>query len=79
LDFQDVVGVTLGGILGHALCTGLAVVGGRLIAQKISVRTGKLLKNICITINFAFSVTIIGGIVFLLFAVTSLFFDPTAE
>ncbi|XP_059481066.1 transmembrane protein 165 [Neocloeon triangulifer] len=60
---EDVVGVTLGGILGHALCTGLAVIGGRFIAQKISVRT----------------VTIIGGIVFLLFAVTALFFDPTSD
>lgn len=30
-----------GGILGHILCTGLAVLGGRMIAQKISVRTGK--------------------------------------
>ena len=34
--------VIIGGTLGHGLCTGLAVVGGRLIAQKISVRTGKL-------------------------------------
>ena len=37
---QNVVGVTVGGTLGHALCTGLAVIGGRLIAQRISVRTG---------------------------------------
>ncbi|XP_021928942.1 transmembrane protein 165 isoform X2 [Zootermopsis nevadensis] len=60
---EDVVGVTIGGILGHALCTGLAVMGGRMIAQKISVRT----------------VTLIGGLVFLLFALTALFFDPNAE
>ena len=39
---QNVVAVIIGGTLGHGLCTGLAVVGGRLIAQKISVRTGKL-------------------------------------
>ena len=39
---QDVIGVTIGGILGHAFCTGLAVVGGRIIAQRISVRTGIL-------------------------------------
>ena len=32
--------MTLGAILGHALCTGLAVLGGRMIAQKISVKTG---------------------------------------
>ena len=41
LILQNVLGVTIGGTLGHALCTGLAVLGGRLIAQKISVRTGK--------------------------------------
>lgn len=35
----------MGGTLGHCLCTGLAVVGGRMVAQKISVRTGK----ICLT------------------------------
>lgn len=57
---EDVYGVIIGGILGHSFCTGLAVLGGRIIAQKISVRT----------------VTIIGGLVFLLFAVTALFINP---
>ncbi|KAI5638390.1 hypothetical protein NE865_09024 [Phthorimaea operculella] len=57
---EDVFGVIIGGSLGHALCTGLAVIGGRMIAQRISVRT----------------VTIIGGIVFLLFAVSALFIAP---
>ena len=37
---QDVIGVILGGTLGHALCTGLAVIGGRFVAQRISMRTG---------------------------------------
>lgn len=37
---QDIFGVMLGGVLGHSLCTGLAVLGGRMIAQKISVKTG---------------------------------------
>lgn len=60
---QDVYGVIIGGVLGHSLCTGLAVLGGRMIAQKISVKT----------------VTIIGGVVFLLFAFSALFFDPNAE
>ena len=30
----------LGAVIGHSLCTGLAVLGGRMIAQKISVKTG---------------------------------------
>jgi len=60
---DNVYGVMIGGTLGHAICTGLAVIGGRMIAQKISVRT----------------VTIIGGVVFLIFAVSSLFFDPNEE
>ena len=60
---EDVYGVVIGGILGHMFCTGLAVLGGRMIAQKISVRT----------------VTIIGGLVFLLFAFTALFISPTED
>ncbi|XP_073962318.1 putative divalent cation/proton antiporter TMEM165 isoform X2 [Choristoneura fumiferana] len=57
---ENAVGVVVGGSLGHALCTGLAVIGGRMVAQKISVRT----------------VTIIGGLVFLFFAVSALFIGP---
>lgn len=52
---DDVIGVILGGTLGHALCTGLAVVGGRFVAQRISMRT----------------VHIVGGIVFLIFALSA--------
>uniref|UniRef100_UPI00398E8D6D putative divalent cation/proton antiporter TMEM165 n=1 Tax=Pristiophorus japonicus TaxID=55135 RepID=UPI00398E8D6D len=57
---EDPFGVAVGGTLGHCLCTGLAVIGGRMVAQKISVRT----------------VTIIGGIVFLAFALSALFISP---
>lgn len=57
---EDVYGVCIGGILGHALCTGLAVVGGKIIATRISVRT----------------VTLVGGVVFLLFALSALFVNP---
>lgn len=60
---EDVYGVVLGGILGHSFCTGLAVIGGRIIAQKISVKT----------------VTIIGGFVFLIFALTALFVNPVED
>ncbi|XP_006001439.1 transmembrane protein 165 [Latimeria chalumnae] len=59
---EDPFGVAVGGTIGHCLCTGLAVIGGRMIAQKISVRT----------------VTIIGGIVFLAFAFSALFISPEA-
>ena len=38
---QNPLGVTVGGTLGHAICTALAVIGGKIVAQKISVRTGK--------------------------------------
>lgn len=57
---EHAVGVVVGGSLGHALCTGLAVIGGRMVAAKISVRT----------------VTLIGGVVFLFFAVTALIMGP---
>lgn len=86
---QDPFGVAVGGTLGHCLCTGLAVIGGRMVAQKISVRTGELFKNPTRNIPpptspiklFLFPpslVTIIGGIVFLAFALSALFFKPDA-
>ena len=52
-------GVTLGGCLGHSLCTGMAVVGGRMLASKISEKT----------------VSFWGGLIFLAFGVHSLCFD----
>ena len=57
---KDPIGVTLGGILGHGMCTGLAVLGGRLLATRISERT----------------VAIAGGALFLVFAVHSLWAGP---
>lgn len=38
---ENLLGVITGGVIGHAICTGIGVLGGRMIAQKISVRTGK--------------------------------------
>mmetsp|Transcript_9946 Transcript_9946/g.27812 ORF Transcript_9946/g.27812 Transcript_9946/m.27812 type:complete len:257 (-) Transcript_9946:91-861(-) len=35
---KDPLGVTLGGIVGHSCCTSLAVLGGRVIATRISER-----------------------------------------
>lgn len=49
-------GVILGGLVGHAFCTALAVVGGRMLAARISERT----------------VALVGGTLFLLFAIHSL-------
>ncbi|GMH59976.1 hypothetical protein TrLO_g2197 [Triparma laevis f. longispina] len=56
---KNVFGVTLGGCLGHAMCTGLACVGGRLLATKISEKNA----------------TVGGGIVFLLFGIHAAFFE----
>ena len=53
---SDVVGVTLGGILGHALCTGAAVLGGKHLAAHIDERL----------------VAIFGGVLFLIFGMHSL-------
>jgi len=60
---EDIYGVMVGGCLGHAICTGLAVIGGRLLAQRISVK----------------HVTLIGGLVFLIFAIVSLIMGPNDE
>lgn len=42
VTFQNPIGVTVGGTLGHALCTALAVIGGKIVAQRLSVKTGWL-------------------------------------
>lgn len=52
---KNAYGVTVGGSLGHLLCTGLAVAGGKLMATKISEK----------------AVSIAGGVLFLLFAAHS--------
>lgn len=48
---HDVIGVTLGGCIGHCICTGAAVLGGRQLAQVIDERT----------------VNLVGGVMFLFF------------
>jgi len=57
---KDPIGVTIGGIIGHACCTGLAVMGGKLLATRISERT----------------VAITGGVLFLIFGLHSLYYGP---
>ena len=52
---KDPLFVTLGAILGHGICTVIAVVGGRLVAGRISERV----------------ITGIGGILFIVFGLTT--------
>jgi len=52
-------GVTVGGCLGHCMCTGLAVMGGRMLAARISEKT----------------VAFWGGCIFLIFGIHSIFFE----
>lgn len=40
---QDYWWVTLGAMVGHAICTGAAVIGGRAIAGRVSLKVGKWL------------------------------------
>lgn len=60
---QNPFGVVIGGLAGHAFCTGMAVIGGRMLAARISEKT----------------VAIIGGALFLFFAVTSFLWGPDAR
>lgn len=56
---KNPIGVTIGGCLGHSLCTGMAVIGGRMLAARISEKT----------------VTLGGGCIFIIFGLHSLFFE----
>ncbi len=49
----DPISVTVGAVLGHAICTAIAVIGGKMIAGRISER----------------QITFIGGCLFLIFGV----------
>ena len=55
---KNPIGVTIGGIVGHSICTGGAVIGGQLLAAKISQRT----------------VAYLGGAVFMMFALHNIIF-----
>ncbi|KAF9980875.1 hypothetical protein BGZ65_004568 [Modicella reniformis] len=54
---HNMVWVSIGAVFGHSLCTGVAVIGGRMLASRISVRT----------------VTLAGAVVFEIFAFVSLY------
>lgn len=57
---ESALGVTIGGMIGHAVCTGLAVMGGKAFAARISEKT----------------VTLFGGLLFCLFGLQSLLSGP---
>ncbi|KAI3459148.1 hypothetical protein Pfo_015811 [Paulownia fortunei] len=57
---KNAVGVAVGAIIGHTICTSLAVIGGSMLASKISQRT----------------VATIGGLLFLGFSLSSYFYPP---
>jgi len=60
---KEALAVTAGGVLGHACCTSLAVIGGRMLASRISERT----------------VTMAGGVLFLIFAIHGILQDPNSN
>lgn len=57
---KNAVGVAVGATIGHTICTSVAVVGGSMLASKISQRT----------------VATIGGLLFLCFSLSSYFYPP---
>ncbi|XP_071711282.1 GDT1-like protein 3 [Rutidosis leptorrhynchoides] len=57
---KNAVGVAVGATIGHTICTSVAVIGGSLLASKISQRT----------------VATVGGLLFLGFSVSSYFYPP---
>lgn len=56
---KNIWGVNIGAVLGHALCTSIAAVGGKMLASSISER----------------AVTYAGGLLFLTFAIVGIVFD----
>ena len=57
---EDSVGVFVGSLSGHILCTALAVIGGRFVADIISIKT----------------MTFLGAMIFLFFAAFEIIVGP---
>lgn len=57
---KDAIGVAVGATIGHTICTSIAVVGGSMLASKISQGT----------------VATVGGLLFLGFSLSSYFYPP---
>lgn len=74
---DDYWGVTFGAMFGHAICTGVAVLGGRAIAGRVSLKVGKFHYSQCPSIHqpdkqtnlYFFPVTVGGAAAFLVFGV----------
>ncbi|KAK5632395.1 hypothetical protein RRF57_008111 [Xylaria bambusicola] len=64
---QDYWWVTLGAMLGHACCTGVAVIGGRAIAGKVSLKVVQPLYGSTDGLLTDLSVTVGGAVAFLVF------------
>lgn len=60
---KEPFGVTLGAIIGHGICTGIAVIGGKLLASRISERMTLMA----------------GGALFILFAIAALIQGPASS
>lgn len=56
---RDMTGVIVGGIIGHSICTGVAVIGGRLLASSISERAVALMGGLLFVV---FSFLTVGGV-----------------
>lgn len=59
---KDPLGVNAGAILGHSICTGMAVIGGRMLAASISEKT----------------ISTFGGVIFWIFGLHSLLFEEVS-
>lgn len=57
---KNAIGVAVGATIGHTICTSVAVVGGSMLASRISQR----------------SVATVGGLLFLGFSLSSYFYPP---
>ena len=67
--------VTLGATAGHAICTGVAVLGGRAIAGRVSLKVGEFIHDFNPSRSFANNslVTVGGACAFLVFGFVYLF------